>query len=54
MMLIEFIRRDAVGKFGASRGEFGWVLEDNGPMRSVAEAVGGRVNKTYTIYQKAI
>lgn len=54
MMLIEFIRRDAVSKFGASRGEFGWVLEDNGPMRSVAEAVGGRVNKVYTIYEKAI
>lgn len=53
-MMIEFIRRDAVAKFGASRGEFGWVLEDNGPMRSVAEAIHGRINKIYTIYEKAI
>ena len=53
-MMIEFIRRDAVGKFGASRGEFGWVLEDNGPMRSVAEAIHGRINKVYTIYEKAV
>lgn len=53
-MMIEFIRRDAVSKFGASRGEFGWVLEDNGPMRSVAEAIRGRVNKVYTIYEKAV
>ena len=53
-MLIEYIRRDAVGKFGASRGEFGWVLASNGPMRSVGEAVGGHVNKVYRIYQKAL
>ncbi len=54
MMMIEYIRRDSVAKFGATRGEFGWVLDDNGPMRSVAEAVGGQVNKVYTIYEKAI
>jgi GNAT superfamily N-acetyltransferase len=50
--LVEYIRRDAVSKFGASRGEFGWVLDDNGPMRSVAEAINGRINKTYRIYEK--
>ena len=53
-MLIEFIRRDAVSKYGASRGEFGWVLEDNGPMRSVGEAINGVINKTYTIYEKSL
>ena len=53
-MLIEYIRRDAVGKFGASRGEFGWVLASNGPMRSVGEAVGGSVNQVYRIYEKAL
>lgn len=54
MMLIEFIRRDAVGKFGAQRGEFGWVLSSNGPMRSVGEAVGGKVNKVYRVYEKTL
>ena len=53
-MLIEFIRRDAVAKYCATRGEFGWVLSSNGPMRSVGEAVGGKVNKVYRIYEKAL
>ena len=53
-MLVEFIRRDAVAKFGATRGEFGWVLEDNGPMRSVGEAINGKINKVYRIYEKAL
>ena len=53
-MLIEFIRRDSVAKYGATHGEFGWVLASNGPMRSVGEAVGGKVNKIYRIYEKAL
>lgn len=54
MMLVEYIRRDAISKFGASRGDFGWVLSSNGPMVSVGEAVGGRVEKVYRIYEKAL
>ena len=53
-MLIEHIRRDAVARHGAERGEFGWVLSSNGPMRSVGEAVGGKINKIYRIYEKAL
>lgn len=53
-MLVEHIRRDARAKFGATRGEFGWVLDDNGPMRSVAEAINGRINKVYRIYEKRL
>ncbi len=53
-MLIELIRRDAVTKFGASRGEFGWVLDDNGPMRSVGEAIDGKINKVYRLYEKSL
>lgn len=53
-MLIEFIRRDAVTKYGSTRGEFGWVLDDNKPMRSVGEAIDGVVNKVYTIYEKPL
>jgi hypothetical protein len=53
-MLVEYIRRDAVAKYGATRGDFGWVLASNGPMRSVGEAVGGSVNKVYRIYEKTL
>jgi hypothetical protein len=53
-MLIEYIRRDAVTKYGATQGDFGWVLASNGPMRSVGEAVGGTVNKIYRIYERAL
>lgn len=53
-MLVEYIRRDSVAKFGAVRGDFGWVLASNGPMKSVGEAVGGTVNKVYRIYEKAL
>lgn len=53
-MLVEFIRRDAMVKFETTRGEFGWVLEDNGPMRSVGEAINGEINKVYRIYQKTL
>jgi hypothetical protein len=53
-MLVEFIRRDSVEKYGASRGEFGWVLDDNGPMKSVGEAINGEINKIYRIYEKAL
>ena len=54
LMLVEYIRRDATTKFGATRGEFGWVLASNGPMRSVGEAVGGTLNKIYRIYRKEL
>jgi hypothetical protein len=54
MMMIEYIRRDAVAKYGATQGDFGWVLASNGPMVSVGEAVGGTVNKIYRIYEKAL
>ena len=53
-MMVEFIRRDAVHKYGASRGEFGWVLDDNGPMRSVSEAINGKINRVYRIYEKPL
>ncbi len=54
LMLVEYIRRDAVAKYGATRGDFGWVLASNGPMKSVGEAVGGSVDKIYRIYEKTL
>ena len=52
--MIEYIRRVAVTEFGASEGELGWVLEDNGPMRSVADAIDSHVTRTYRIYERAL
>jgi hypothetical protein len=53
-MLIEYTRRDCVGKFGIRTGEFGWILEDNKGMLSIAELPGARVNHRYRIYEKAL
>ena len=53
-MMIEFTRRDAVSKFGATHGEFGWILEDNKGMLSIAQLPGASVNHRYRIYEKAL
>lgn len=53
-MMIEFTRRDAVTKFGASVGEFGWILEDNKGMLSIAQLPGAAVNHRYRIYEKKL
>ena len=52
-MMIEYIRRAAVAHYGSTRGEIGWILEDNQGMRSIADAINCNINnKTYEIYQK--
>ena len=53
-MMIEYTRRDAVSKFGATHGEFGWILEDNKGMLSIAQLPGAAVNHRYRIYEKAL
>lgn len=53
-MLIEFTRRVCVGKYGINIGEFGWVLEDNQGMMSIAQLPGAGINHTYRIYGKAL
>ena len=53
-MMIEYIRKASVEHYGASRGEIGWILEDNQGMRSIAETIESKINKTYRIYEKAI
>jgi hypothetical protein len=53
-MMIEYIRRASVADYGATRGEIGWILEDNQGMNSIAETIGSEINKTYRIYEKAI
>jgi hypothetical protein len=53
-MLIEFTRRDAVGKYGITIGEFGWILEDNKGMVSIAELPAAKVNHRYRVFEKAL
>jgi len=53
-MMIEFTRRDAVAKFGATHGEFGWILEDNKGMLSIAQLPGAVINHRYRIYEKQL
>lgn len=53
-MMIEYIRRDATANYGATRGEIGWILDDNQGMRSIAETIDSKVNRIYRIYEKAL
>ena len=53
-MLIEFTRRVCVEKYGVHTGEFGWVLEDNQGMMSIAQLPGANINHTYRIYEKGL
>ena len=52
--LIEYIRRACVENYGVKEGEFGWVLEDNQGMMSIAELPGATVNHVYRIYDKRL
>lgn len=51
-MMIEEIRQHASGKFGSTRGELGWVLEDNQGMNAIADAIQSKVNREYVIYER--
>ena len=52
LMMIERIRAASVANYGASRGEIGWILDDNQGMRSIAEIIECTVNKEYMIYER--
>jgi GNAT superfamily N-acetyltransferase len=53
-MMIEYIRRDAIAKYGASRGEIGWILDDNQGMLAIADTIQSKVNRVYNVYQRDI
>ena len=53
-MMIEAVRVEAVGQYGAVRGELGWVLEDNQGMVAIADTINSKVNREYLIYQKTL
>ncbi|MCF8706528.1 N-acetyltransferase [Rhizorhapis sp. SPR117] len=53
-MMIEYIRLEAISRYGATRSEIGWVLDDNQGMNAIAEAIDAQVNKVYQLYDKAL
>lgn len=53
-MMIEYIRRASVAHYGATRGEIGWVLDDNQGMNAIADAIDSKVNRVYQIYAKPL
>jgi GNAT superfamily N-acetyltransferase len=53
-MMIEYIRRASVERYGAKRAEIGWILDDNQGMRSIAETLKSRINKVYQVYARTL
>lgn len=53
-MMIEQIRLNAITRYGAQRGEIGWILEDNQGMIAIADAIDSHVNREYVIYDKVL
>ena len=53
-MMIETIRTASVAKYGATRGEIGWILESNQGMNSIAREIAATVNREYIVYEKAL
>ncbi|MEM6475169.1 MAG: N-acetyltransferase [Pseudomonadota bacterium] len=53
-MMISYIRRNAHGTYGATRGEIGWILDDNQGMVAIADTIESEINREYAIYEKAL
>ncbi|WP_338661206.1 dATP pyrophosphohydrolase [Pararoseomonas sp. SCSIO 73927] len=53
LFLVEALRKEALA-LGIRRIEMSWVLEDNLPMRHMAESFGAKAYKTYRVYGKAL
>ena len=53
LMLI-YSPEERVAERGIEELEFSWILEDNKPVRSMIEMIGGKVAKTYRIFEKPL
>ncbi len=50
-----YAKMNAAGKrLGISRGELSWTWDDNAPVNTGIKMMGGKVYKTYRIYEKAL
>jgi hypothetical protein len=53
--LVYLVHRDGTGPSKRyQRAELSWIYEDNMPSRKITEASGGKIYKTYRIYEKAL
>ena len=53
-MMIEEIRIQANNKYASTRGEIGWILEDNQGMVAIADTIQSSINREYAIYGKGL
>ena len=53
-MMIEYIRRAGNQHYGITRAEVGWILDNNSPMISIADAIESKINRRYRIYEKPL
>jgi len=53
-MMISYIKDEATSQFDSSRGEIGWILEDNQGMVAIADTIQSEINREYTIYLKPL
>ncbi|MEL7188073.1 MAG: N-acetyltransferase [Pseudomonadota bacterium] len=53
-MMISDIRDQATGTFGSTRGEIGWILDDNQGMVAIADTIKSEINREYAIYEKPL
>lgn len=53
-MMIDRVRRRAHDVYGSTRGEVGWILDDNQGMVAIADAIDSRINREYLIFAKPI
>ena len=53
-MMIEIVRSNAVEHYGFTRGEIGWILDDNQGMTAIANAIESHLNREYSLYEKVL
>lgn len=53
-MMIEEIRVQATSKYSSTRGEIGWILEDNQGMVAIADTIQSKINREYVIYERSL
>ena len=53
-MMISDIRKSAYGLYGSTRGEIGWILDDNQGMIAIADAIESTINREYVIFEKPV
>lgn len=53
-MMIEAIRHEARTRYASTRGELGWVLDDNQGMIAIADTIESQINREYAIYERKL